>query len=47
MIDEPSPRSPVELDLLDVQMWNVYWAEIERRIAPVFARSEARARALS
>src|SRR5207244_13211315 len=47
MILEPSPHSPVELDLLDVQMWNVYWAEIERRIGPVFARSDARERAMS
>jgi len=47
MIPEPSPHSPVELDLLGVQMWNVYWAEIERRIAPVFARSDARERAMS
>ena len=47
MIDEPSQHSPIELDLLDVQMWNVYWAEIERRIGPVFARSDARERALS
>jgi SRSO17 transposase len=47
MIDEPSPHSPVELELLDVQMWNVYWAEIERRIAPVFARSDARERAIA
>jgi SRSO17 transposase len=36
------------LDLLDVQGWyTVYWAEIERRIGPVFARSEARWRALT
>jgi SRSO17 transposase len=47
MIPEPSPPSPVELDLLDVQMWNVYWAEIERRIGPIFARSDARERAMS
>ena len=47
MIDELSQHSPVELDLLDVQMWNVYWAEIERRIGSVFARSDARERALS
>ena len=47
MIDEPSQHSPVELDLLDVQLWNVYWAELERRIGPVFARSDARERALS
>src|SRR5437867_12542443 len=41
----PSP-SP-ELDLLDVQVWEVYWTEIERRIGSVFARSEARTRALA
>src|SRR5215212_3456402 len=48
MIDQPSQHSPVELDLLDVQAWHmVYWAEIERRIGPVFARSDARERAMS
>jgi SRSO17 transposase len=47
MIDELSSHSPVEFDLLDVQMWNLYWTEIERRISPIFARSDARARALS
>jgi len=47
MIHEPSHHSPVELDLLDVQLWNVYWAEIERRIGPVFARSDALSRAMS
>jgi len=47
MSDEPLHSSPVELDLLDVQAWNVYWAEIERRIGPVFARSDARARAMA
>jgi SRSO17 transposase len=47
MIDKPSQQSPVELDLLDVQVWNVYWAEIERRIGPVFARSDARERAMA
>ncbi len=38
---------PPELDLLDVQVWNLYWAEIERRIDPVFARSDALTRAMS
>src|SRR5215510_505461 len=47
MIDQPSQHSPVELDLLDVQIWNLYWAEIERRIGPVFARSDALTRAMS
>jgi SRSO17 transposase len=47
MIDEPFQHSPVELDLLDVQVWDLYWAEIERRIGPLFARSDARERAMS
>jgi SRSO17 transposase len=41
-IDSPSPA----LDQLDVQVWSQYWVEIERRIGPVFARSEARTRAM-
>src|SRR5919202_1621853 len=45
-------RTPVEmpvpdLDLVDVQTWRVYWDEIARRIEAVFARSEARTRALA
>ncbi len=45
MIDEPAQHAPVELDLLDGQGWpTVYWAEIERRIGPLFARLERRAR---
>ncbi len=47
MIDEPSQLPPAELDLLDVQVWNVYWAQLERRIGPVFARSDAHTRAMS
>ena len=35
------------LDLPNVQAWTLYWAEIERRIAPVFARSDALKRAMS
>ena len=46
MHEEHMLASP-ELDLLDVQVWRLYWAEIERRIGPAFPRSEARARALS
>src|SRR5215216_7376310 len=42
-----SQESPVALDLLDVQLWNVYWAQLERRIGPVFARSDALRRAIS
>jgi SRSO17 transposase len=47
MIDELSQHLPIELDLLDVQVWNVYWAQLERRIAPVFARSDAHKRAMT
>jgi SRSO17 transposase len=47
MIDEPSQPPPAELDLLDVQVWNVYWAQVERRIGPLFARSDAHKRAMS
>ena len=47
MIDEPSQQPPAELDLLDVQVWNVYWAQVERRIGPVFARSDAHKRAMT
>src|SRR5215212_3678952 len=48
MIDQPSQHSPVELDLLDVQAWHmVYWAQIERRIGSVFARSDAHKRAMA
>ena len=38
---------PPALDQLDVQVWSQYWVEIERRIGPVFARSEARTRAMA
>lgn len=47
MIDEPSQQSPAALDLLDVQVWNVYWAQVERRIGPVLARSDAHKRAMT
>ncbi len=36
-----------DLDLLDVQVWSVYWGDIERRIGSLFARSEARSRAIA
>jgi hypothetical protein len=36
------------LDLLDVHVWqSVYWAEVQRRISPFFARTEARTQALA
>lgn len=46
MLDQDS-SAPRALDLLDVQVWNVYWAQIERRIGSVFARSDARTRAMA
>lgn len=36
------------LDEHDVQLWHqVYWAEVERRIGPVFARSDSRAQVMA
>jgi SRSO17 transposase len=36
------------LDQQDIQLWHtVYWAELERRLRPHFARTEARSRALT
>lgn len=35
------------LDMLDVQVWSQYWADLERRIGPIFARSDSRSRALA
>jgi SRSO17 transposase len=46
MLDQDSPALGA-LDLLDVQVWNVYWAQVERRIGSVFARSDARTRAVA
>src|SRR5215475_2637677 len=42
-IETPVP----DLDLLDVQAWRVYWAEIGRRIGTVFVRAEMRTRAMA
>jgi SRSO17 transposase len=47
MIDQPSQQPLAELDLLDVQVWRVYWAQVERRIGSAFARSDVRERAMS
>src|SRR5690349_11428157 len=41
------PSVSLDVDLLEVQVWQQYWAEVARRIGPVFARSEARARAMA
>lgn len=45
---EPTEPEPDALELVDVQLWHsVYWAEIQRRIEPLFARSDAYQRALA
>jgi len=41
------PSPPAALELLDVQLWQLYWAEIERRIGSLFARSDVRTRAMT
>ncbi len=46
-MEKPNAPEVHELDLLDVQVWSVYWGDIERRIGSLFARSEARSRAMS
>lgn len=41
-------QQPVSaLELPDVQLWNVYWGQLERRIASIFARSDTRHHAIS
>jgi SRSO17 transposase len=47
MSDETSQHLLTAFGRLDVQVWNVYWAELERRISPVFARSDALTCAMS
>jgi SRSO17 transposase len=47
MFSDLIPQPPVALELPDVQLWNVYWGDLERRIAPIFARSDTRERAFS
>ena len=43
-----SPLPPTDrLNLSEVQTWKPYWTEVEGRIGPVFARSEAVSRAMS
>lgn len=41
-----SPPMPV-VDQLEIQVWRQYWVDVERRIGSVFARSEARTRAMA
>ena len=46
-MDEANAVQAPELDLLDIDVWRVYWTDIQRRIDPIFARSEPRARAMA
>jgi SRSO17 transposase len=45
-MSEPTELSLPDLDLLDVQVWTQYWAEVERRIRPCFARADAAGQAM-
>jgi SRSO17 transposase len=45
-MSEQDPMPLPDLDLLDVQVWNQYWAEVERRISPSFSRSDAATQAV-
>jgi SRSO17 transposase len=47
MSDVAFQDQPAALELLDVQLWKTYWLQVERRITPVFARSDALVRAMS
>jgi SRSO17 transposase len=47
MFDDLEKQPPSALELPDVQLWNVYWGQLHHRIAPVFARSDTRQRAIS
>lgn len=40
MSNENEQVSP-DLDMLDVQVWNLYWGDMQRRIRPTFRRSDA------
>jgi len=45
-MSEQDPMPLPDLDLLDIQVWNQYWAEVQRRISPSFTRSDATERAM-
>ena len=45
-MSEHAPLPSPDLDLLDVQVWNLYWTEVERRIGSSFSRSDAAAQAM-
>jgi len=43
----PEPTDLRPLDAQDVQVWNLYWGDVARRIGPAFARAEARTCAMA
>jgi SRSO17 transposase len=47
MLDMLPENPPTALDIRDVEVWNIYWGQLERRIASVFARSDALVRAMA
>jgi SRSO17 transposase len=47
MLDMLPENPPAALGVRDVEVWNIYWGQLERRIASVFARSDALVRAMS
>lgn len=40
MADENDQVFP-DIDMLDVQVWNLYWGDVQRRIRPTFTRSDS------
>jgi SRSO17 transposase len=46
-MEDLSQHPIADLDVLDVQGWHGYWAEIAQRMASVFARADARRRAIA
>jgi SRSO17 transposase len=47
MLDMLPTHPPAALAIRDVEVWNIYWGQLERRIGSVFARSDALLRAMS
>lgn len=41
MINLLPDHPPAALDIQDVEVWNIYWGQLERRIASIFPRSDA------
>jgi SRSO17 transposase len=47
MLDILPENPPAALAMRDVEVWNIYWGQLERRIGSVFARSDALLRAMA